>query len=68
MNEIIKELANIRINSGYSQRYIGNLMGSSQSQVGKMETLRAEPRWETLSRYAATLGYEVVVSLRKKRQ
>ena len=61
------ELAKRRQRLGLSQTKLAARMDTSQAQVSKVENGAPDVRLSTLERYAAAVGHEVHIKLRKIR-
>jgi transcriptional regulator with XRE-family HTH domain len=64
--ELADELVTLRHAAGLSQTEVAARMGTSQSAVARIESGEADVRLSTLDRYAAALGRELDVRLRKE--
>lgn len=60
--EWIDALCAARKSQKLSQRDISNRMGTTQGAVSSIETGTVTPRITTLARYAAAVGYRMVVT------
>ncbi|MCU1381051.1 MAG: family transcriptional regulator [Acidimicrobiales bacterium] len=61
------ELTERRQRLGLSQTQVAARMGTSQSAVARLESGDADIRLSTLERYAAALGHQLEVTLKKER-
>ena len=61
------ELTERRQRLGLSQTQVAARMGTSQSAVARLESGDADVRLSTLERYAAALGHQLEVTLKKER-
>ena len=60
------EMAKKRRALGLSQTEVAARMGTSQSAVARLESGDADVRLSTLERYAAALGHQLDVRLKKE--
>lgn len=64
-NPVIVLLAEARLAAGMSQRAVAAAIGTRQSAVSELETgVTQDPKWSTLTRYAAAVGVELDVTVR----
>ena len=56
---LLRALAEARAGSGLTQTQAAALMGTSQSQVARLESGRADVKLSTVERLAATLGKRI---------
>jgi transcriptional regulator with XRE-family HTH domain len=63
---VTDELAERRQRLGLSQTQVAARMGTSQSAVARLESGDADVRLSTLERYAAALGHQLDISLKKE--
>lgn len=63
---VTDELAERRQRLGLSQTQVAARMGTSQSAVARLESGDADVRLSTLERYAAALGHELDIRLKKE--
>lgn len=63
---VVDELATVRRQQGLSQTVVAARMGTSQSVVARLEAGVADVRVSTLSRYAAAVGGEIEIRLRRE--
>jgi len=63
---VTDELAERRQRLGLSQTQVAARMGTSQSAVARLESGDADVRLSTLERYAAALGHQLAISLKKE--
>ena len=63
---VTDELAERRQRLGLSQTQVAARMGTSQSAVARLESGDADVRLSTLERYAAALGHQLHVTLKKE--
>ena len=61
-NELIDELAAARVAAGLSQEAVANRMGSSASNVSRVECGHHQPGTRWLTRYAAAIGYRLTLT------
>lgn len=64
--ELAAELVELRRASGLSQTEVAARMKTSQSAVARLESGDADVRLSTLDRYAAAIGQELDIRLRKE--
>lgn len=57
------EIRTLREKKGLSQRQLGELVGTTQSAIARLEGGRISPSLPTLDRIAAALGAEVTVTI-----
>ncbi len=63
---VTDELAERRQRLGLSQTQVAARMGTSQSAVARLESGDADVRLSTLERYAAALGHQLDITLKKE--
>jgi predicted transcriptional regulator len=62
---VIDELAGARRAAGLSQTEVAARMGTSQSVVARLESGEIDARLSTLQRYAAAVGHELELGVRR---
>jgi len=62
---VIDELAGARRTAGLSQTEVAARMGTSQSVVARLESGEIDARLSTLQRYAAAVGQELELGVRR---
>ena len=60
--EIRKELIQLRIDKGLSQKELAELIGTKQSAISRLENANCNPSIEFLSKIAQALGKKLHVS------
>ena len=65
---VIDELAGARRAAGLSQTEVAARMGTSQSVVARLESGVVDARLSTLQRYAAAVGQELELGIRRPEQ
>lgn len=61
---LLEHMRRIRTAMGLSQQQIATAIGTSRTQIGRMESLEVSPTIDFVLRYADAIGYNVV--LKKK--
>lgn len=61
MNDIIKSLKSIRIETGLNQTELGSKLGLPQSHVSKIEQGSVDPRLSTITDMARLLDQELIM-------
>lgn len=57
--ELVRRLAEIRVDFGVSQTRLAARMGTSQAAIARLESGEVDARTSTLGRYAAALGCRI---------
>ena len=57
--ELIRRLAEIRVERSISQTQLAARMGTSQSAIARLESGDSDARASTLGRYAAAIGHRI---------
>ena len=57
--ELLRTLAQTRAESGYTQTEVAAAIGTSQSQVARLESVTADPKLSTVEKLAAVLGKRI---------
>lgn len=63
LDQVMAQLWRRRLDLGWSQQYLAELMGTQQSHVSDLERRLISPEWETVNRMAGFLGYEFALVL-----
>ena len=50
--QVIRKLARLREERGFTQAYVAGKMGTTQPYVARLEAAESDPRFSTLLRYA----------------
>ena len=66
-DEVIKELIAYRKKHKLTQMDIANRSGILRPNIARLESMRAEPSMDILSRYANSMGMDIKISLVKKK-
>ena len=67
-DEVIKELIEYRKKHKLTQQDIAERSGIMRPNIARLESMKAEPSMDVLSRYAASMGMDIKISLVKKKQ
>ncbi|MBR5407823.1 MAG: helix-turn-helix transcriptional regulator [Lachnospiraceae bacterium] len=67
-DEVIRELIAYRKKHKLTQQDISERSGIMRPNIARLESMRAEPSMDVLSRYAASMGMDIKISLVKKKQ
>lgn len=62
-SDITRNLTVLRMSQGLTQRALAAMIGTSQAHISDMESGRMEPSMSSLTRWAAALGVEIIVTL-----
>ena len=57
--ELINELISMRQSSGLTQEQIANKMGTSKSNISRLEKLGCHPKISTIEKYARACGFKI---------
>ena len=67
-DDVIKELIEYRKKHKLTQQDISIKSGIMRPNIARLESMRAEPSMDVLSRYANSMGMDIKISLVKKKQ
>ncbi len=67
-DEVIKELISYRKKHKLTQQDIAERSGIMRPNIARLESMKAEPSMDVLSRYAGSMGMDIKISLVKKKQ
>ena len=67
-DDVIKELIAYRKKHKLTQQDIAERSGIMRPNIARLESMKAEPSMDVLSRYAASIGMDIKISLVKKKQ
>ena len=67
-DDVIKELITYRKKHKLTQQDIAERSGIMRPNIARLESMKAEPSMDVLSRYAASMGMDIKISLVKKKQ
>ena len=67
-DDVIKELIAYRKKHKLTQQDISERSGIMRPNIARLESMRAEPSMDVLSRYANSMGMDIKISLVKKKQ
>lgn len=67
-DEVIKELIEYRKKHKLTQQDIAERSGIMRPNIARLESMKAEPSMDVLSRYAGSMGMDIKISLVKKKQ
>lgn len=56
---LIDQLISMRTKAGLTQDEVAKRLGTSKSNISRLERGRGNPSWSTLNKYAAACGYRV---------
>ena len=66
-DDVIKELISYRKRHKLTQQDIAEKSGIMRPNIARLEAMKAEPSMDVLSRYAASMGMDIKISLIKKK-
>ena len=66
-DDVIKELIAYRKKHKLTQQDIADKSGIMRPNIARLESMRAEPSMDVLSRYANSMGMDIKISLVKKK-
>lgn len=67
LKEIVDTLKDARKERGLTQQDIADATGMKAPNINRLEKLNSKPSLELIMRYAEAMGYEVNITLRKKK-
>ncbi|MBR5359928.1 MAG: helix-turn-helix transcriptional regulator [Lachnospiraceae bacterium] len=67
-DDVIKELITYRKKHKLTQQDIAERSGIMRPNIARLESMKAEPSMDVLSRYAGSMGMDIKISLVKKKQ
>lgn len=59
--EMIDKLLKMRAAAGLTQDQLARRMGTSKSNISRLEKGNTNPSWKTLKKYAHACGYEITM-------
>lgn len=59
--QLLQELRDATVASGYSQRELADMTGLKQPAIARMLTGNAVPRLDTFLKVASAIGYKLVI-------
>ena len=60
--QVIRKLAELRAERGFTQAYVAEKMGTTQPYVARLEAAGSDPRFSTLLRYALIVAGAALVA------
>ncbi|WP_246013949.1 helix-turn-helix domain-containing protein [Pseudidiomarina gelatinasegens] len=63
--DLIDQLLTMRSKAGFTQAQVAERMGTSKSNISRLEHGNSNPSWSTLLKYAHACGFELSLKLNK---
>ena len=63
--DLIDQLLTMRSKAGFTQAEVAERMGTSKSNISRLEHGNSNPSWSTLLKYAHACGFELSLKLHK---